>query len=139
MIYKRIANKIIFRVDRGEEIISSIKQICKENNVSAGVISGIGATDNAEIGVYDVSKKFYKTEKIIRNHEITSLLGNVSVMNGETYLHLHVNLANDEFNVIGGHLNNAIVSGTLEAVIDIIDGEICRERNEDIGLNLLVF
>jgi len=41
--------------------------------------------------------------------------------------------------VIGGHLNNAIVSGTLEAVIDIIDGEICRERNEDIGLNLLVF
>jgi hypothetical protein len=60
-------------------------------------------------------------------------------MNGETYLHLHVNLANDEFNVIGGHLNNAIVSGTLEAVINIIDGEICRERNEDIGLNLLVF
>ena len=139
MIYKRIANKIIFRVDRGEEIISSIKQICKENNVSAGVISGIGATDNAEIGVYDVSNKVYKTEKIVGNHEITSLLGNVSVMNGEIYLHLHVNLANDEFKVIGGHLNSAIISGTLEAVIDIFDGEIYRERNEDIGLNLLAF
>ncbi len=139
MIYKIVANKIIFRVDRGEEIVSSIKQICKDNNIKAGLISGIGATDNAEIGVYDVSNKVYKTEKIVGNHEITSLLGNVSIMNGETYLHLHINLANDEFGVIGGHLNSAIISGTLEAVIDIIDSEIYRERNEDIGLNLLTF
>lgn len=137
MRYKRIANRIIIRIDRGEEIINSIKRVCTENNVKAGMISGIGATDRAEIGIFDPQNKIYKTEIVTGNHEITSLLGNVSTMNGEPYLHLHINLSNGEFKVIGGHLNSAFVSGTLEAIIEVLDEEINRERDEEIGLNLL--
>ena len=41
--------------------------------------------------------------------------------------------------VFGGHLNRAIVSATCEMVINIIDGTVDREFNENIGLNLFKF
>ncbi len=44
--------------------------------------------------------------------EITSLVGNISQMNGEVYLHIHINLANEENKVFGGHLTSAIISAT---------------------------
>lgn len=42
-------------------------------------------------------------------------------------------------NVVGGHLNKAIVSVTCEAVITAIDGVIDRKYDENIGINLFKF
>ncbi len=57
-------------------------------------------------------------------------------MKGEVYLHLHITLSDSHCNAFGGHLNSAIVSGTCEVVIGIIEGEVDREFSEEIGLNL---
>ena len=71
--------------------------------------------------------------------EITSLLGNVSQMNGEVYLHLHITLADENYNVHGGHLTSAVISATGEIIIDTIDGIVDREFDEEVGLNLFKF
>ena len=60
-------------------------------------------------------------------------------MNGEFYSHIHMSAGNDKGEVFGGHLNRAIVSATCEMVINIIDGTVDREFNENIGLNLFKF
>lgn len=39
----------------------------------------------------------------------------------------------------GGHLNKAIVSATCEMVISIIEGNVDRYFDEEIGLNLFKF
>ena len=44
-----------------------------------------------------------------------------------------------EGKVFGGHLNRAIVSATCEMIINIIDGEVDRKLDENIGLNLFEF
>ena len=44
-----------------------------------------------------------------------------------------------EGHVFGGHLNRAIVSATCEMIINIIDGEVDRYHDEEIGLNLFKF
>ena len=69
--------------------------------------------------------------------EITSLAGNVSTKNNEIYLHLHVNLSNNKFESIGGHLNEAIISATCEIIIITIDGSVDRYFDKEIGINLL--
>jgi predicted DNA-binding protein with PD1-like motif len=39
----------------------------------------------------------------------------------------------------GGHLNRAVVSATAEIVIQTLPGEVDRQPNPQIGLNLMHF
>ena len=58
-------------------------------------------------------------------------------MNGKIYLHIHVNLADEEHRTFGGHLNEAVVSATCEAIIEEFEGEVDRFFDEKIGINLM--
>lgn len=60
-------------------------------------------------------------------------------MNGEFYTHIHMSAGNDKGEVFGGHLNRAVVSATCEMIINIIDGNVDRKFDGDIGLNLFEF
>ena len=41
--YKKLGNKYFIRVDKDTEIIRALKEICTENNITAGEIIGICA------------------------------------------------------------------------------------------------
>jgi len=58
-------------------------------------------------------------------------------MNGEVCLHLHAALSDADYHTFGGHLNAAVVRGTCELIIDVIDGACHREFSDAVGLNLL--
>ncbi len=136
---KRFGNSVVVRLDRGEEIVESLKRVCEEHGIKLGVITGIGATDKVEVGLFDPVKKEYHSKPFSQNFEISPLCGNVSKMKGETYLHLHINLCDAKQRSFGGHLNKAVVSATFEAVIQVIEGELDRGFSEEIGLNLFKF
>ncbi len=139
MDYEKFGNKYIVRLEKGEEIVTELKEFCKEQNIKLGWIKGIGAVCEAKIGIFKVDEKIYHTKELRGDYEITSLLGNISTMDGEVYLHLHINLSDDEYKTYGGHLDSAIISATGELVIEAIDGIVDREFNQDIGINLFKF
>jgi uncharacterized protein len=134
---KKIANKIIVRIDRGEELVESLKSICKEYEIKVATIAGVGATNKVTVGLFDVDAREYHSTELTGNYEITALLGNITTMKGETYLHLHISLGDAQYNSFGGHLNSATISATFEGVIEIIDTEVDRYFDEVVGLNLL--
>lgn len=137
MNYKQCNNKIIVRIDKGEELVDSLKTLCKTLDIKLGSIIGIGATDKITVGLMNTKTKKYQSKEFIGDHEITSLIGNITTMNGEVYLHLHVTICNVEHKAIGGHLSSAVISATFEGIIEKIDGQITREYSDDVGLNLL--
>ena len=139
MDFKRFGNRYLIRIDRGEEIVQSLKDFCGRENVRLASVAGIGAADRIVVGLFDTKQKEYFSRRLEGDHEITSLAGNVSTMNGETYLHLHVNVCDRENRCFGGHLNSAVVSGTFEGFIDLVEGDVDREKDEDVGLNLIRF
>ncbi|MEJ6951215.1 PPC domain-containing DNA-binding protein [Natronospora cellulosivora (SeqCode)] len=139
MEYKKFANKYVIRMDKGEEIISTLKKFCEENQISLGRVSGIGAVNKASIGLFETKTKEYHSLELSGDHEITSLSGNISKMDGEVYLHLHANLADSSYNTKGGHLSQAFISATGEFIVEEIEGELDRKFSEEIGLNLLQF
>lgn len=137
MNYKQFNNKVIIRVDKGEELVDCLKTICKKLDIKLGSVIGIGSTDKVTIGLLNTKTKKYQSKEFIGDHEITSLVGNITTMNGEVYLHLHLTICNIEHKAIGGHLTSAIISATFEGIIDIIQGQITREYNDEVGLNNL--
>ncbi len=135
MEYKCVGDKIIVRLEIDDEIIASLKDLMEKCNLKSGRISGIGATNNVTLGVYEVKNKIYNKVTHLEDMEILSLSGNLSRQNGIPYVHAHITLATLE-NVYGGHLNEAVISATGELIIDVIDTDIERIYNEEIGLNL---
>ena len=139
MEYRRFNNTIVARIDRGEEILEKIKEIALNENIKLANINALGATNDFTVGVFKVDEKKYYSNTFSGNFEIVSLTGTINTMNGEFYTHIHMSAGNDKGEVFGGHLNRATVSATCEMVINVIDGEVDREFNEEVGLNLFKF
>lgn len=132
---KRFGERIFVRLERGEDIISSLETIVSEYDVRLGLVSGIGACSMAVIGNFDVSKKVYNKKDLSGSFEIISLSGNICTQDNKPYLHMHITLADENMNCIGGHLNKAIISATAEIVVSVYNGKLDRFKDEETGLN----
>ena len=132
-----VDNDIILRLDIGDNIVDSLKQVCREFNIKTASISGIGATDDFTCGVFNISTKSYKEIHFSGMYEILSLCGNISRMNNEPYVHLHITVGDENCSSFGGHLIEARISATAEMFIHTLDCEVARVRDKAVGLNLL--
>lgn len=139
MDYRRFGNTIIARIDKGEEILENMKAICEKEDIKLANVNALGAINDFEVGLFDVDEKKYYSQRHTGNFEIVSLTGSVTTKNRETYMHIHLSAGDKENKVYGGHLNRAVVSATCEMFIQVIDGRVEREFNEEIGLNLFKF
>lgn len=139
MNYKKFGDTMVVSLERGEEIQHCLKEIALKENITFAEVSGLGATDDFTVSVFDTETKNYYNHTYTGDHEITSLTGSITTMNGEYYAHLHMSAADSEHQVVGGHLNRCVISGVGEIFIRIIPGQVDRALNEKIGLNELVF
>lgn len=152
MEYRRFGNKLVVRIDRGEELCAKVLELAERENIRLAGVSGIGASDDITLGVFNTVTKTYSSTRYQGAYELASVTGNLSRQDGKPYLHLHAVIGNTElYNdadsrqirepgmCFGGHLNAAVISATCELVIDVIDGEIGRKFSDEIGLNLYEF
>ncbi|OUP49471.1 PPC domain-containing DNA-binding protein [Lachnoclostridium sp. An181] len=139
MEYRKFKDTIIARIDKGEEILDSLKEIALKEKIRLADISALGAVREFTVGVFKTEEKQYHANEFFGDFEIVSLTGTITSMNGEFYSHVHMSAGNEKGEVFGGHLNRAVVSATCEMVIRIIDGEVDRCFDEHVGLNLLKF
>ena len=130
---------IALRLDPGEEICESLLALAEKEKIRAATVYGLGATDDAVIGILDLNDKEYKTRPLKEPMEITMLVGNLSRKDGEAYLHAHINLGRTDGTVLGGHLNRAVISVTAEIFIRPLSGIIDRKANESMGINQMIF
>jgi predicted DNA-binding protein with PD1-like motif len=137
MRYKNYGSIFILRLDAGEEIISTLVGFCTGKRITLGTVQGIGAVGSAEIGLFETRTKEYHKKTLRGDYEITSLLGSITMMKGQPYLHLHATLSDASYHAFGGHLSGAVVSGTCEIFIHTIDDTLGRRFDEDVGLNVL--
>ncbi len=129
---------IYLRIDKGEEVCSSLLKIAKELNINSASISGLGASNEFTVGVFDLDKKEFIGNNFKTEYEITNLTGNLSLKDNLPYLHLHGTFANLK-EVVGGHVTKCIISLTAEMVIKKTNKKINRIFDNETGLNLWDF
>ena len=122
------------RLRRGDDLMLSIKELCREKRISAGVVlSAVGCISKGR--VRDASGV---TIREISNHcEIVSLDGTVS----EKRCHLHISLSREDLSTIGGHLcPGCIINTTCELVIAELPGvRFGVEEDPETGYDELIF
>ena len=139
MQFRHFGNKYFIRIDRGEEILASLKTFCEQEKITLAEVKALGAVDDFNVGLFDVAEKKYHTNHFQFPAEIVSLWGTVTTKDGEFYAHVHMSAGDKEGRVFGGHLNSAKVSATCEMIVEVSEGTVERKFSEDVGLNLFEF
>ncbi len=119
-------NMHVFRIKRDKEILEEIKKFAEKNNIECGMVNVIGALKSATLGYFNAQKKNYEKIDIEEQSELVSCMGNVSIKDGEQFIHLHALLANRDFSIIGGHLIKGKVY-VAEVIIITCNGKIERK------------
>lgn len=136
MEYVKKDNVLIARLNKGEELVSSLLSLMERENLLSGRVSAIGATNDVTVGVFNPQTKIYTKKRITEDMEILSISGNLTRKDGSPYVHIHGSFASLE-NVYGGHVNECVISATLELIIDLYDVKVERKFEKETGLNLL--
>ena len=139
MEYRVFEDTILVRLDKGDKIAESLLCIAEREHVTLASVSGIGATDNLEVGVFDLEKSCYNHFAFAGNHEINSLAGNLTTMDGKPYLHLHITATGADGKVVGGHLFEATISLTAEIFLHLAGGKVDRKFDPTLGINRMTF
>ena len=122
------------RLKRGEDLMESIKALCAQKNIRAGVVlSGVGCILRGRIR--DASG--VNIREIDDHCEIVSLNGTVSAKR----CHIHIALSKEDLSTIGGHLcPGCIVNTTCELVIGELPGIAYDvEADPETGYDELIF
>ncbi len=134
--YRQIENKYIVSIDNHTEIADALLSFCSETGIKSGSISGIGAIDSMTLRFFNPATKKYVDRQFNEQMEIASLLGNVSTLDGKTYLHLHIVAGRSDYSTLGGHLLSARLSGAGEFFVEDFGVDAERAYSEEIGLNI---
>lgn len=125
------------KLKRGDDLLGAIGVICREKSIRLGRVEAIGAVEKATLGYYDQKRKEYDFFTIGSPHEITSLIGNISLREGVPMVHAHITLSNEKGNVCGGHLAPGTTVFACEIIIEAFDGpDFNRGLDKDTGLPL---
>ncbi|MGQ9678744.1 MAG: PPC domain-containing DNA-binding protein [bacterium] len=122
------------RLLRGEEILETLSQFVQQNKIKSGVLFGLGAGFDFELGYYHLEKKVYHRRRFKGEFEIVSLVGNIAWEGKNPVCHCHIVLSDRRMATYGGHLFAGKVGATCE--IAIFPGRINIQRELDPGAGL---
>lgn len=140
MDYKKIGNEVYIRIDKGEELVSSILAICKRENINTAHFSGIGGCGKVVLQTYVPSLRNFTSHLKTGSLEMLSLDGNISPNNlNDIVLHAHATFSyieNDEVKIIGGHLKEAQILYTAEIILTPAKENISRMYDKNAQIDV---
>jgi len=139
MDYRETPRGYIVRIDRGEEILATLTHFLAEKGIRCGALTGIGAVDSPELGLFTMTTREYRRRRFAGEYEIVALTGNVSSLAGKPFVHAHGLFSDADCQVVGGHVFEAVVGVTCEIDLAVYPGEMQRHQDPVTGLNLLDF
>ncbi len=95
---------VVRRLVPGADLLEELSKLVKVEGIELGALSGIGALRKAAVGIFDLEKREYKVNEFDEEMEICALTGNVSLKEGEPFVHAHLALSDREGRGFGGHL-----------------------------------
>ena len=130
-------NFYILRFDLGEKLISQLKNFVQQEKIASAFFIGLGAVQRAELAFYDLKTKKYLSKKFTGGFEVANLTGNIAQADAEPVIHCHITLADKNFKTVAGHLNEAVVAGTIEIFLIPSQNKILRKTDFKTGLKLM--
>ncbi len=123
-------------LERGEDLLEGLNAAVRELGIEAATIQVIGGLEAAAVGYFDKSAGEY--QRIETGHVEMSGLGNVSLRDGEPFIHLHLVLSEETGASKGGHALDGCRTFVVEAYFRKLAGAAPVRQDVD-GMPLKVW
>jgi predicted DNA-binding protein with PD1-like motif len=123
--------------DPGDEIVAGLTDFARDHRLEASDFTALGAFSSARLGFFEVERKDYRKIPVDEQTEVLTLIGNVTLAEGEPKVHAHVVLGLADGTTRGGHLLEGHVRPTLELVLTESPVPLRRQFDPDVGLALI--
>ena len=126
------------RLTHGADLLEELTAAAADAGATSGTVEVIGAVSSLVLGYYHQDRKEYGSHTFDGAWEIASAVGNVSVLDDQPFVHLHVVASGDDGRCVGGHLMPGCTVFAAEAAITTLEGHAAPERELDgtTGLKL---
>lgn len=121
---------LIGRLKKGDDLQEALTRLCTEANIRLGKIQAIGAVSKAVVGFYMQEAREYVSLDYDYHQEIISLQGNVSIKDGQPFIHAHLALSNGQGKLYGGHLMEGTVVFSCEYIINEYIPEMANVKDD---------
>jgi uncharacterized protein len=121
----------------GDEAMTGLLAFAKQQGLAASRFTGIGAFSDVTLGYFDWERKDYKRIPLREQLEVLSLVGDVTLDEGEPKVHAHVVVGKADGTAHGGHLLEAHVRPTLEVLLVESPKHLRRTHDAETGLALI--
>lgn len=123
-------------LERGEDLLDGLNEAVRELGLEAATLQVIGGLEESVLGYFDPATKEYLT--VPTGHvEIASGLGNVSLRDGEPFIHLHLVVSRPDGSALGGHAMQGCRAFVVEAYFRALAGPPpVREESPAHGLKV---
>jgi predicted DNA-binding protein with PD1-like motif len=132
---RKVAGGYLVRLEKGEQAIEALIAFIAKKKIPCGVLLGIGAIQNVELGYFDLKLNQYRTKKVRKTVEVVSLMGNISYVDKKPFVHAHITVAGPDQKLLGGHFFKGTVAVTLEIYIRVINRRLNRFHDPTMGIN----
>lgn len=133
------ARTYALRFDPGDDILAELTGFCTRQTITNASIAGLGSIENPTLAHYSIHTKQFTTRELPGVFEITTLAGNVALVDGQPAVHVHVAIADDQMRGFGGHLMAGACSATLELILTAYPSRLSKSHSDAIGLNVWDF
>ena len=144
MDYRKYGGTVYIRMDKGDEIIGGILEVCRKEQIPSAVFSGIGGCGEAQIQTFLPETRAFETQTIRGMLELVSLTGNVvSDDHQELCHHTHAVFSykyGDQHCMAAGHIKSITVLYTAEIELrPVVGGVIQRQFDPETGTGFWSF
>lgn len=125
----------MIRLEQGEDLYEGVSQGVRDLDIEAGTVQVIGGLTHAKFAYYNQDSREYEEHEFPGGWEIASCLGNVSIKDGEPFLHAHLVVSGPDGKALGGHLVPGSKVFLAEVYVRALGGEApVRKLDETLGL-----
>ena len=132
MDYRKYNNTYYIRIDRGEEIISSLLSVCKNEGVGSAYFTGIGGCADAQVQTFIPETGEFSTETVKGTLELINITGNiVSDEQDNLFHHTHAvfsYIKDGTHKMTAGHIKSTTVLYTAEIELRPVTGGVIRRK-----------
>lgn len=144
MNYRNYGGTYYIRIDKGEDIIRQLMEVCRREQVASAVYSGIGGCNTAEIRIFIPEEGRFEIRQLKGMLELVSLNGSLNLDDHGDYEHhthgIFTYKDGDDHCAAGGHITAVRVLYTAEIELrPVRGGTITRAFNPETGTQFWSF